>query len=301
MPIKSRPKTEDDEKPKSVASILQSSSSSSIVKPYIPSDNHNDFEILSAPKKQANMLIFGDAGTGKTSFCTRYAPDPIAIINVDKRDQPAVFDALQAGRKILRTQIEFKLRIGMTSDQVKLEAQSCIDKAVKNFEYAVEQSKKGNIRTILLDTATEYSEICKYAFDGIRGKSKDGAFGKDKDFVNQEWWRLFNLAREGNAHFIVTSRGKEIWRNQEPTGKFTFRCPEVVNDAADWSGQIRIKKIGAAGKKSNEFELEITKAGINISQLGQIYDKSDWEDMGGPFVCACYYQFENTSDVEDWK
>lgn len=270
----------------------------------ILSPGASDFTILSAPKKQANLYISGEGGQGKTSFVTRYAPDPIACINVDRRDQQAIYEALQMGRRILRTEVDFRMRLGMTTDDLKLTARACLDRTIANMEWAIEESLKGNIRSIFIDTGTELSEIMKIAFDGTRDKTKEGAFGKDTDYVNQEWWRLFNLARQGQAHFIVATRSKEIWKDngkgfQVATGKHTYRAPHVIHDASDWGGLIRLKK-GLGGQTKKKWELEIIKAGVNISQLGAVYDEEEWGDMG-PFAYACYQQYINTSNPEDWQ
>lgn len=257
----------------------------------------DDFVTLDQPKRQANILIFGDGGTGKTSFVTRYAPPPIAVINFDGRDQHAVYEALQLGREIHRCSIDFTPKHRMSPDQVKSLALESVDKVERNFERAV---FSGKYRTILLDTGTEYSEILKLSFDGVQEQTKEGAYGKDKDYVNRRWWKLFNLARQGNAHLVVTARASEIWINNQPTGRFKMRGAAVINDAVDWAGWISHKK-GPKGRSKKEIQLEITKAGINLAELGAVYDKSDWDEYGGPFVYACYQQFIATSDLEDWK
>lgn len=260
----------------------------------------SDFTILKEPKKQANVLLFGDGGTGKTTFCTMYAPQPIAMINFDKRSHHAVVKAQKQGRIIAHAAIDTPANISRLPDEAARKiGQAALDKVIKNFEWAVVESQKGNIRTICLDTGTEYSEIISLAIRGRVDRVKSD-YGKSKDLINREWWRLFNLAREGSAHLIVLSRAKAVWQNNEPTGRFTFRGPEVMFDAADWAGQIRLKK-QKRGVAIKEFEIEIHKAGINIEELGEVYTKEEWEYLGGPFVYACYKQFYETSTLEDWQ
>lgn len=258
----------------------------------------SDFIQLKAPKKQANVLIFGDNGQGKTTFVTKYAPEPIAFINYDRRADWAVVKAMEEGRKIHYTHVDYPADIMRLGDDVARKlGQAAIDKTIRNYEIAVRESEKGNIRTICLDTGTEYSELLKLAITGRIDKTK-GDYGKSKDLINRQWWRLFTMAREGSAHVIVLSRAKAIWVDNEPTGNFTFRCPEVVGDAVDWAGQIRLKK-GPKGKFKKKFELEITKGGINIAELGEVYTEEEWKDLGGPFVYACLLQYDG-SDMEDW-
>lgn len=257
----------------------------------------SDFTVLEGIKSQANVLIFGDAGNGKTTFALRYAPAPVAFINFDNRGKHAVLNAQEDGRDIAYLHVGYPANyLRMDSEEVKKVGQKAVRKVVDNFEWAVRQSEKGNIRTICLDTATEYDEILKLALSGRIDKEK-GDFGKRKDLINREFWRLCNLAREGNAHFIMLSRAKPIWENNEPTGRFTFRCPEVANDAVDWTGHIRLRK-GRKGVTKKEFEMEVTKAGINIEELGEVYREEDWDEEG-PFVHACMLQYG--TGPEEWQ
>jgi hypothetical protein len=248
-------------------------------------------------------LLFGDGGTGKTSFVTRFAPEPIAIINLDKRARHAVAYAREKlGRKVLYTEVEFPANITRLDEKRAKEiGQAAINKVYRNFDWAVEQSISGNVRSICLDTGTEYGEILRIAITGRPDRTK-GDYGISKDLINREWWRIFNRAREGNAHLIVLSRAKAIWVNNEPTGQFTYRGQEVMYDAADVAAQIRIvkRRLGKALVASKEYEIEIKKAGINGAELGNIYRREQWEELGGPFVYMAMQQWEDT-DMEDWQ
>lgn len=268
----------------------------------------SDFTILTTRKRQAIMLIYGDSKTGKTTFCTRYMPDPTAIINLDRRAEAAVLKAQEEYDK----HIHF-LKCGMppsilrrSPNEIQLAALDLSDKIIRNFEWAAEQSLKGNIRSIFIDTATELTDIWKLCYDGTLAQTKEGSYGRDKDYVNRQWRNLFEIARDSNAHFIITARASEIWvsvvksgkKVQEATGNFKPKCPSTVLDGVDWAGNIRLKK-GAKGRLRKEFELEITSAGENIEELGKVYTAEDWEDLGGPFVFSCLMQYPG-SVPQDW-
>lgn len=263
----------------------------------LPALAGTDFLIPSSPKRQACVLIFGDAGAGKTSFAVRYAPDPVAIINFDRRATIAIDEARKLGKVVYELSIDLPPAKKMSPSETKLAAREIIEKVVKNFIAACDLSKEGKVRSILLDTATEYSEIVKLAFDGVQEQTKEGAYGKDKDYVNRQWWRLFNIARSSSAHLIVTSRAKEVWIENVPTGRFSPRCPGVILDGVDWAGNIRWAR-NRIGRLKGEQELEITKA-VTISELGEIYTMKDWEVYGGPFVYGCVKQYGG-SLPEDW-
>jgi hypothetical protein len=275
--------------------------SGSITMPPIAGLAESDFEMtMEKPKRQSNVLIFGDGGTGKTTFATRFAPEPVAFFDFDRRSTHARYAAIKKGRRVMPCKIDFPANITKVDDVTARKiGQACIDKVVKNMEIAVSESLKGNVRTICLDTGTEYAEILSIAITGRIDRTK-GDYGKSKNLLNRELWRIFNLAREGNAHLIVLARAKAVWENNEPTGEFTYRGPEVLFDAVDWAGQIRVKKLkGLGGATSKRFELKIAKGGINIEELGNVYTEAEWEDLGGPFTYANMLQYPGT-ELDDW-
>lgn len=265
-----------------------------------PSGLGGDFITLEEPKRQANILIFGDGGTGKTSFVTRYCPTPIALINFDRRAGYAVANAKQAGRVIHYLPVDFPAHISKVDiEPAKKLGQDALDRVIANYELAVTASIRGDVRTICLDTGTELSEIMKIAFTGRVDRTK-GDYGQSKDLINRQWWRLLNTAREGLAHLVILARGKAVWEGNEPTGEFTYRGPEVMNDGVDWSGQIKVRQTKRMAQVVKSFEIKMTKCGVNIEELGKTYTEKDWEGLGGPFVYGSLMQYEG-SNISDWE
>lgn len=251
--------------------------------------------------KQALIMIFGDGGHGKTAFALEFAAHPVATINYDGRDDPVIEKARSKGRIILPGRLHVPAR-GSSAEEVMKQAQTVMNTFEDNFFWAVEENRKGNIRTILIDTGTEHSRVLKLAFDGVTQQTKKGGFGKDKDFIYNRWGELFAEARKSSVNLIVAARASEIWvedekGNQKATGRYKYKCAAIVNDLVDLSMHIRLKK-GAPGRFKKEFELEVTKSGPNLAELGQIYTQKEWGDMG-PFVWSCLMQYEGSSP-EDW-
>lgn len=270
------------------------------VKGYTIADSDFNTEIVKPPP-QTCAMIYGDAGEGKSTLALMYAPQPVAYINFDRRGRDAVYAARRARRKILDVEIEHPSDLTrFSNDDAKRLATSALDKTMRHFEIAVRASQVGDVRTICLDTGTELNGVISTAITGSTMAVK-GDYGRSKGLINQQWWTLFDMAREGKAHLIVLCRAKEIWHANQPTGRMSFRGPEVIHDAVDWAGWIRLKRNKKkGGARTQKFEIEITKSGVNIAELGEVYEMDDWEDMGGPFVYSCLMQYPG-SKMEDWK
>lgn len=263
----------------------------------------SDFIEPDEPRLQSNALIFGDSGVGKTTFGLMAAPEPVAILSLDRRGDHAAIRARNEGRTVYFSRIDYPGNIAkLSADEAMKKGREVLQKFFKNFDIAVRESQKGNVRTVLIDTITEFGEICAIAERGTLGKAK-GDYGKSKDLINRHHWRIFNTAREGEAHVIALARAKAVWEDNEPTGRFTYRCVDVVNDAVDWAANLRFKrKFSKQAKTNGVMELEITKGGINREEVGKVYTEEDWEGFGGPFVYACMMQYvEAGTTPEDWQ
>lgn len=266
-----------------------------------PARSGHDFTTDDDTKLQTCILIHGDGGTGKTTFAVEHAPSPVALISLDQRYKWAVKRARENGRQVFVAEIAYPGNINrMTDEAVMKLGNATIEKVMRNIEWASRESEKGNIRTIAIDTGTEYTELLSLAF---RGKARDVKdYGKTKDLMNQEWWKVFRLAKEGLAHLIVLSRSRAVWVGGEPSGRFTYRVPDVVNDAADWTAEIRLNKKSLRRRGAEKtFEIEVQKGGVSVNEIGEVYAQEDWEGMGvSPFVYACMLQYVGSSE-EDWK
>ena len=66
----------------------------------------SDFSSSIPSKLQSLSLVYGDAGTLKSSFAYLYCPEPVFLINFDGRDLPAFERAKDLGREVYRVQID---------------------------------------------------------------------------------------------------------------------------------------------------------------------------------------------------
>ena len=266
----------------------------------------SDFDRAISDTPRACCMIAGMAGTGKTSIAAMNAPHPVAIINLDRRGRRPVKLARAKKRIIHYTEIEFPASVVKSSaEEIAKVGKETLGRIMRNFEIAVREAERGNVRTICVDTGTELTEIIKASVRGSFDPVKDD-YGRSKDVINREWWRVFNMVRECDAHFILLSRAREIWAKKGaaekgPTGLFTFRGADVMDDGVDWTGALSHGTHKLTGKLTGKLEVRITKGGT-LDQLGEVYTQDDWEDSasGNPFVYLNMMQYPGTSE-EDWQ
>jgi hypothetical protein len=262
-----------------------------------------DFTEPPEPKDQAIMLGFGLAGQGRTTFGLMYAPGPVAFFDIDRRGLHAAKKAKAAGKRIHYLAIDYPKNLNRLSPaQVIQTTTKSTDLVRRNFDGVLERSLKGDIRTIVFDTMTEYAEVLAMKFTGHNSGGKPVKdYGKSAGQVKAELSEMIKSTRESSANLIMLARAKEVWEGGEPTGKYTYRGPDTMEFDADWCAHIRIQKRRSIRDRGKVpvFEMEITKAGIDISILGNVYTQEDWGPLG-PFVWGCMENYPDT-DPDTWE
>lgn len=291
------------DKPAIQKSDSKKSPSSSSVRP--PSGNNlwtpddNDFSWEDDDTHVACGLVLGDAKCGKTTFITDYMPDPLTIITYDYRGKKAVNRARKNGRRIGHVNIDIP-SFKMSKEEIKIAARDAVEKTIKNLEWASRQSKEGKIRSIGLDGGTEFSGLLMMAYHGnLEEVDWDTVFGKDSQYLRRQWLRVFRIVRQSGAHFIVTARAQEIWKDGKPSGEYKFEGHKSINEGVDFAAHLYTKpSMSGSGLKG---EIKVTIAGVNRdSEHGKVYKESEWVKAGegGPFayICSRLYQ----TDYENW-
>lgn len=307
--------------------LVSSSAASSAPNPnaVIPG---TDFTVIDKPKRRAVVLLFGDAGTGKTTFGIRYTPQPAVLIGFDGRSEYAEEAMKLAGHPVPSVQIS-PPSVLQKSDNVKAAAHEVLKKFFRNYDGAIAASRSGAVKTIVIDTATELGAIIQLAIRGTLDQVK-GDFGRSKDQINQLWRKIFDAARyTGNAHLIVLARAGAIWENNEPTGDFKAKVADEVREGVDFSLHIRLAPklaglavgvgagtglvgaggglvamgpgAGGVGGMQKEFELVVKKSGNTdpTKDSGLVLRQSDWGE-DGPFAYACSRLMPG-SQPSDWR
>lgn len=270
--------------------------------------DQSDFIEAPDPRQQAIVLFFGGTGEGKTTTGLLHCPSPIAFFDINRRGFHAVLAAKNAGREIKYLGIDYPNNYSKLSEKdAQAAGQKSVDLVEKNFDLALRANQAGDIRTVLIDTMTEYAEIVNIALVG-RPERRDDDYGKSAAAQKAVISRMIKRARETDVHLVMLGQTKEVYetppggKRREATGKFTFRGPDVMATDADWAGHLRLQKPSSVhlrgSDKAKLHEIEITKAGIYLPALGQVLKEQDWEEMG-PFVYGCLVNFPDSS-IEDW-
>lgn len=229
-------------------------------------------------------LLAAESGVGKTFFLLRYCPPPIAYFWYDNRSQENLDKAREDGIAIYDKRLVMPVG-NLSVEETKKAARDIQETTIRNVIWATQKSRA---KTIAFDTATEFSAILKLAFDGVKEQTKEGAFGKDKDWVKYQWQRIFAIVRNSPCNLITTARVKEVWRTNEngqqvATGVNTYRCPEEVSELVDWTVELKLEET-LAGRRRPKFKLDVIKSGNDLSKYGKVYRQKDWEDMNmNPF------------------
>lgn len=256
-------------------------------------------------------LLYGDAGTKKTSFAFLSCPSPVLTFNLDGRDGPAHQRAVKKGREIGR--VFLKIPTGIDNPKyypIKDAAgrpirnpksveigTKIMDKFWRTYEAGIESSLKGDVQTLCIDTAYELTSAMSVAFCG-RSTAPSNDYGRTKGKINQAWRDIVNMARnEGLAHLVILDRAREIWKDNKPTGYFEYKSPSAIFDAVDIAANIRLRR-KATGGLTDQSELMIAKAGGDLRDIGEIFREKDW-GKEGPFVYVNRLQMGKRDDDDD--
>ena len=280
------------------------------------------FSVDSDPHAQCVCLIFGESGCGKSAFALGTpgsngnwlcagAPGPIAVLNLDGRDGDVVNKARAAGKVVHRARIVIPAEMRSEKAEVpttlvrgkekrtKDELDDAVELALNTFwvqfRLAVSASLTGAVRTIVIDTGAELSNLSAHKAKGHLGGQKD--FGRSKARVNLDMQRLYLEARRGKAHLIVLARSKDEYKNDNATGQQTIVGNMSLWEFADWVGELSLRR-GKVSKSFEGFQIKMRKSGCNIHEEGKVYTDKDWGVMG-PFVYCCMKQY-TTAKPSNW-
>jgi len=265
------------------------------------------FTTSSTKKPQSIGIIIGDGGSGKTTFVTRYCPGPIAFFNFDGRSSQAIDEAreLRGEGIIQECPITFPFdSLFLSKERAMTTTKPVIMDFLKKLRTACVAAEQGLINLIAFDTGTELNDLFWiHARGDLETTKLEGERGGSKFIINRQWNTIYQMVKASGAHFIVIGRPKQKWVDNAPVkDSYIPYLPQVCDDLTDWTGRIAANVVPATRKTPAEvsFEIKISKAGPNITQLGRVYTSREWEDEGGPFAFISAQMYTKVRDKKVW-
>lgn len=252
----------------------------------------SDFVAPPDPKRIFLLEINGREKSGKTTMALN-SPGPIAYFDIDRRGLYAVSRARTAGKEILYVDLPLPRNLhGKDAPDVMKEHAAIWEKFIHNYQIALDASMTGEIRTIVIDTATDLWEIKVLSHFG----RTDKVMPRDRGIPNSDFREMVRRARNYHANVIFIEKAKEKWENNEPSGKFERKGQPDLGFDVDCTTQTKI--VTQKGKQQ-KYALEVQLNGINGNLNGVTMTEEDWDSFG-PFVWLASQTFEDSAP-DDWE
>lgn len=269
------------------------------------------YEYVDPGRERSRRLILGvDAleKDGKTRFALT-APGPIGYMDFDNRSEGTIEQFLRAGKKIAwriqpTTGEPWPYQIPSdsgASDAAQKEVQDAARREWKRFEDDFEALLHCDVRTIVVDTATEAWALLRLAGFGRLDKIPEHLYGE----VNGAFRRIIRLARQQNrVNLILLHRLGKEYRNEKVDGKLKgvetgnkerkgfaetgflvdanirlYRLPATQVGGRELGFRLTVKDCGANAKLRG---LELADEMISFPQLASMITNgetslADWE------------------------
>lgn len=267
-------------------------------------------------KPRIICAVDGRDKTGKSHFCYD-APDPIAVLSFDFGDEDVVQKFTEMGRQIgivdLKWDIPDEMRnTAGTIDKAKSDALGkwVDDKVWKPF---VQTTKKiiasGQIRTVVVDKATEAWQVCRLAVYGRLASNRQD-LQTEANARWREYVRLF-ASCDLPVNLMLIHEQKDEWvskkvegRDGTPEEKW-FRSGKSVRDGNEkvpYLIQTGLEMRYVAPKKhpvqkdrvleDGKFECEVMVNRGAPEVVGTVFDNPGWLEV----ISAC----RPAVPIEDW-
>ena len=156
-------------------------------------------------KPRLIVSVEGLEKKGKTHFALT-APGPLALLNLDMGDEGVV-------KKFVDSKLIFKQDYRRNRRMEQKDHQKLWEQLKSDFYTALDHPE---IRTIILDTATDIWELCRLAVLGRLSQVQPFQYGE----ANEEFKDLFKEAIGSNKNVILLHQVKKEYANNQPTGDY---------------------------------------------------------------------------------
>lgn len=247
-----------------------------------------------APASGFVLVVEGHEATGK-SFLATTAPGHIAYYSIDAGADRVVDEARAAGKRIHLGSYEYKTPKFVTSkprewweaEGEKVE-RDVWTPFVLAWQGAIEEPR---IRTMVMDTGTEFWELCRLASFGKLQQNPQLAYGP----VNAEYLGMLKAAKLAGKIVIVLHQvgqkyerytdeyGKE--KSKEVPGVFERKGMNKIHYVADaivrmhYTDRVVKRLAGKNVETPAAWETEIIRAKSNMGANGQRFETVDFATL----------------------
>ncbi len=240
------------------------------------------------------LTVDGEDKTGKTHFGYT-APGPIASQSIDFGDEGVVQKFQEAGKEIAVAEYSRLMPDSMDRKDLGALQKWYREQVVLPFVRDFKAALKAGVRSLVLDTATEFWEVMRLSHFGKADKVMPQMYTA----VNAEWQELIRLANDNDTNLILLHQVKDEWENYTDSGgqnksRTTGRKVRAGNEKIGYLVQAQlvtryvpaVKDRKGGVKEEARFELEIVKCRHNPEVVGMVLtnEMANFQTVAGLIV-----------------
>lgn len=251
--------------------------------------------------KRVNGVIIAPQKSGKTEFVCGM-PEPVAIVSTDEGVKNVVEKHVRRGKDIFikefksKQRWDFNLKLGSKmSPDIQAEYQSIWRDIQKAYKKLLE-APLSDVRSIGIDTATEWYEIARFAEWGAASVGKF-QFGP----MNQMLRELFRAAMDSDKNVLFTTRMKKQYKGgdgSEGSGSWDGKSYEMAG-FQDLKYCVENVVLLSRDGEDGDFRLDVESSRVN----GKLFLGRDDSQLNGAsnvnFIELAKMLYPDTDD-EDW-
>ena len=259
--------------------------------------------------KSLVVSVEGEDKAGKSRFWMT-APAPILAIDLDQRMNDTIQE-FQKEKEIYVIQPEIDraslIKAKMVSMNERAKGPTTIKdqawltqikKAWNDTVDAIEAAGKEGVRTVAVDTADEWWELCRLAnFGGRLDKIQPMEYGP----VNLEYAKPIKIARKLGMNVILAHKIKAEYKPVPSDKKKSYATGEMIRAGyAQTGGLCDLSLRLWQDKKTNDFYAKVLKCGFKPDQwVGEEFswnEELDIDEVEFPFIAAAVMSGEEDQD-----
>lgn len=239
-------------------------------------------------KRHVFMLVYGDTGTGRTTFALT-APGPILLMHsAEKID--GVVEPFAREKEIKLFNFGEVYPPEATGDQVKAAAAAKWSQMKAVWVHGLE-----NFRTVIIDTETDAWELVRNAYFGDV-KPTGGRLEQNWGPVNADWKSMFKQFKsQTGANLIVISQTEDEYKeNDKGFSNKTGRTVRKGQKSIPFMVDVAVRTDTKERRRDTVYRSTIEKPWGNGPLKGESY-----EDQLSTFPVVMSEITE--SDVDEWE